>query len=208
MSCCRAWDETVNDSEGKAILRQWPGRTHLWPVAGGVGYWIRLRPGYRSPMPTLSAPGADLFAIQPDGLWAYLSVNRGFADVICIEVCGSLQNLNDKRSRYVPASHSVELRLPRSWLRQPVPVQNNQRGWPAWRASGTIDASPAEDLKLPVRFLRALYVLTPAHFAAWRTNHVPTGFEFYCDDNAFPNLWTNPRGQGFLKRLAPDVHFF
>jgi len=200
-------DSAMDNGRGKEILENWSGRTRVWPVPNGVGFWIRLRPGYRSPMPVLSAPGADLFTTQPDGLWAYLNVARGFADVVCIEVCGTPQNLNDKRSRYIPASHSIELRLPRSWLRQCVPVQNNEKGWPAWKACGTMDALPDANLRLLVRFLRVLYVVTPDHFAKWRTNHVPTGYEFYCDDDAFVNLWTNPKGRAFLKRLAWDVHF-
>jgi len=61
----------MNDKQAKAILKDvWRERTRLWERPNPDGWWIRARPGPRSPvMPYLKTPGAELFSTQPDGLW-------------------------------------------------------------------------------------------------------------------------------------------
>ena len=97
----------LSDAEAKAILlKKWPTRTKHWPPLGGRGYWLRGQPREgKMAGPKLASPGMKLFATQPDGLWIHF---QGVAscDVVVIEVCGTAQNLNDKRSRYFPSTHS------------------------------------------------------------------------------------------------------
>src|SRR5207247_5416765 len=109
------------------------------------------------PGTVLNSRGAALFSTQPDGMWIYLG-ERNFADAECIEVCGSVQNLNDKRSRYMPASHSLVLAVSQKWLKEEIPVQSGG-SQPRWRACRTIKTAPQQDLEVPIRFLRVLFAI-------------------------------------------------
>src|SRR5690349_6378395 len=114
----------MSDAEAKAIMVKWPVRTSLmWSVGNGEGYWIRARPkDSKVPAPTLYAPGASLFNTQPDGLWVLFYENN-YCAVVAIEVCGNGQNINDKRSRYIPSNHSFILGCSLKWLEENVTVQ-------------------------------------------------------------------------------------
>lgn len=60
----------------------------------GTGAWLRAQPPDTAnrPGPRLRAPGAALFTTQPDGLWVWFGPEAKFADVLAIEVCGTVQN--------------------------------------------------------------------------------------------------------------------
>ncbi len=104
-------NQKLSDREAKEILKKWPMRTSkLWPPPGGKGFWLQGQPNRGAAAgPRLSSPGAKLFNTQPDGLWLHFS-DSDSCDAVVIEVCGTIQNLNDKRSRYIPASHSLVVR--------------------------------------------------------------------------------------------------
>jgi hypothetical protein len=195
----------VTDAQGKAILRTWSARTRLWPPPSGTGWWLRARPnGPGQVGAQLRAPGADLFRIQPDGLYLFLG-HAEYADAVCIEVCSSIPNLSDKRSRYFPASHSLLVVIPRRWLRQDFPLQNGGVA-PAWRASGAFTEEPLTDLVRPVRHLRVLYCLPDAHYERWRRNHPPTGYEYFCRDGSL-NTFASPPTRRFLRQMSIASHF-
>ena len=162
----------LKDSDAKTILLKWPTRTNnLWDTPTGSGYWIQAQPkplGSTITTPTLHTPGASLFKTQPDGMWAYLKDDT-FADVICVEVCGTQQNLNDKRSRYSADVRSLVLNCGLKWLLQDVNVQNSG-AMPRWKATETIHQQPSAALVLPVRYLRVLFAIPNTLYKTWTAN--------------------------------------
>lgn len=196
----------LSDSQAKAILLRWPGRTRLWPPPGGKGYWIRAQPrSGKIAGPKLSAPGAVLFRTQPDGMWVHFR-NVESCDVVAIEVCGTAQNLNDKRSRYIPASHSVVIACSRRWLTEPIATKAGGDA-PRWRASGGFDDQPAANLSVPVRHLRVLYALPDVLYHQWCREHVPTGYEFFCPHSSL-NSYNAQKMQRFLKQMSIAGQFY
>jgi hypothetical protein len=85
-----------------------------------------------------------LFTTQPDGLGAHFNEGKS-CDVVAVEVCGTIQNLNDKRSRYIPASHSLILSCSAAWFTEEITVQNAGKR-PRWKACASFGAQPSEDL--------------------------------------------------------------
>jgi hypothetical protein len=152
-------------------------------------------------MPYLKTPGAKLFKTQPDGLWLYLS-GEEWADAICIEHCSSVQNLNDKRSRYMPCLNSILIRITRTWINGEIGTQNNGRA-PRWEASGTMTQPDQKkvEFEIPVRHLRALYALRPQDYSRWIPNHIPTGYEFFCTHPSL-NTYNSPPTRRFLERMS------
>ena len=196
----------LSDNEAKQILLGWPGRTKHWPPPNGIGYWIRTQPksGTR-PGPTLSSPGASLFHTQPDGMWAHFREAES-CDVVVIEVCGTAQNLNDKRSRYIPASHSVVLNCSRAWLLEHIPTKAGGTA-ARWDASGCFANEPSQDIFVPVRYLRVLYALPDDLYHNWCYEHVPTGQEFFCPHSSLTSF-TAQKMQKFLRQMSIASQFY
>jgi len=198
----------LSDGEAKAILRDWPTRADsLWDAPTGSGYWIQAQPkadGSTITTPTIQTPGSSLFKTQPDGLYAFLN-ERVFADLIAIEVCGSSQNLNDKRSRYSADVRSVVLHCPLAWLLENVSIQHGSVV-PRWQATKSISVAPTEELYLPVRFLRVLFALPNALYKTWTAENVPDGHEYYCRHSSLGN-YSSPAMQAFLSQLSMRRHF-
>jgi hypothetical protein len=199
----------LEDREGKNILLKWPTRTKtIWATPGGRGYWLRGQPkphGDRATTPTISAPGARLFTTQPDGMWVYLK-HPEFADVVAIEVCGSPQNLNDKRARYAATVRSMVLTCPQTWLDEEVPLQRAGLA-PRWEACRSIDAHPADDLVLPVRYLRVLFAIPNALYSSWAGNNVADGHEYFCRHSSLDS-YTSQAMQRFLRQMSYSSQFF
>lgn len=154
--------------------------------------------------PTLNSPGADLFNTQPDGLWIYMK--EGYADVIIIEVCGNIQNVNDKRSRYAPFGHGLVVRCPLPWLLENVTVQRGGQK-PRWQASVTLATAPTADMMLPVRHLRVLIAIPNASFKSWRENNTPGPHEYYTQHSSL-NSYTGPKFQQLLRGMSPASHWY
>jgi hypothetical protein len=150
--------EKLSDKEAKKVLLKWPTRTKLWPAPEGRGFWIQGQPkNGECSGPRLSSPGAKLFATQPDGLWIHFNGHQS-CDIVAIEVCGTIQNLNDKRSRYIPASHSLVLKCASAWLEEEIAIQKGGKR-SRWEAAVTFNGKPSGDLSIPVRHLRVLYAI-------------------------------------------------
>lgn len=149
-----------------------------------------------------------MFRTQPDGLWVYFIDFRS-CDAVVVEVCGTVQNLNDKRSRYIPASHSLVLTCSPYWLREEIPVRGRGK-LSRWKATGILKR-PAKDRTLPyvaaVRHLRVLYALPNSIYHAWCAEHVPTGYEFYCPHSSLDS-YTSQRMQRFLRQLSIASQFY
>jgi hypothetical protein len=196
----------MTDKQAKAALRTWPEKLgSTWPTPDEGGRWLRARPkdGHET-RPALHSPGVQLFKTQPDGLWLYIN-NPIYADAICIEVCGSIQNLNDKRSRYFPSSHSMMVTCPKPWLLREI--NSGQGTKPIWKYAKGLNAEPAADVVLPIRLLRVLYALKSDHYDRWAPNHVPTGYEFFCVDTSLRSF-SSPKMQAFLKQMSVGAQFY
>lgn len=198
--------QKLSDAEGKAILKKWPNRTKLWPPPQGQGYWLKCQPkaGFATG-PKLTSPGASLFSTQPDGLWVHFS-GLTSCDVVAIEVCGSTQNLNDKRSRYFPASHSVVLICKRAWFLEEIRVQRGAKK-ERWRAATTISEVPDSDVSIPIRHLRVLYALPNKLYHDWCPHHVPTGYELFCPHSSLDS-YSAPKMQSFLRTMSLASRFY
>lgn len=198
----------LSDGEGKDILRSWPSRTNkLWRPPKGRGFWIRALPKTEpATCPSIHSPGANLFKTQPDGLWVYIHTeSSNYADVVCVEVCGTAQNLNDKRSRYIPASHALVLTCPLLWLLEDMRLPNGGHR-PRWKASATFTHKPTADLDFPIRHMRILYALPNALYRDWKGNHTPTGYEYYCRHGSLDS-YQSQYMQHFLRRMAFESHY-
>ncbi|MFI4893176.1 MAG: hypothetical protein ACIAQ0_07035 [Phycisphaerales bacterium JB058] len=210
----------LSDAEAKAIMRNsshWPARTSTWGVPRANTYWLRARPndnGDTGTLPRLSVPGASLFTTQPDGLWVYLMATADdsdfeYADIIAVEVCGTMQNLHDKRSRFLASGSSVILRIPVTWLRGEMAVAGGGRssrisaaGW-----ADLDDQVPQQgEVRLPVRFARVVFALPNELYADWRSNGVPAGHEYYMRHSSLRTM-TGQAGQAFLSRMSFGSHF-
>lgn len=204
-----------NDTEAKAILRDtsyWPTRTQQWGVARNSEYWIRSRPSDaandKKPLPKLSLPGAELFTTQPDGMWVYF---RGLTcvDVLAVEVCGSMQNLNDKRSRYISTGTGLMLVVPAKWFGRPINLQHGGQ-FPRGDATGCfkgLTLPTKGNASIPVRFLRALFVIPDAKYSDWLQNHVPAGHEFFMKHGSLKS-GTGQAAQRFLGGMSFQAHFY
>lgn len=197
----------LKDSEAKAILLNWPTRTNaVWKPPGGKGFWIQSQPKTGTVSgPKLSSPGATLFKTQPDGMWLYFE-DTAACDVVIIEVCGTIQNLNDKRSRYFPSSHSIVVNCSKGWFVENIPTKNKGTA-PRWKASGRILQQPKSDLAIPVRYLRVLYALPNEIYKTWCCDHVPTGYEYFCPHSSLDS-YKAPKMQAFLKQMSIASQFY
>jgi hypothetical protein len=204
--------EHLTDAEGKKILREWPRRTKkLWPPPAGKGYWIRAQPkDGKQPGPRIFTPGAKLFSTQPDALWVHFDKIES-CDIVAVEVCGTnarlnAQNLNDKRSRYIPASHSIVLDCSLKWLEEVIDVQHGASK-PRWQAAASFGGRPSEDARIPVRHLRVLYALPNKLYEKWCPHHTPTGYEFFCPHSSLDS-YNSGKMQAFLRQMSLAAQFY
>jgi hypothetical protein len=151
----------------------------------------------------LRASGATLFSTQPDAMWIYIHETE-YVDVICVEVCNSRQNLNDKRSRYGAAVHSLVIECSRKWLVADIPTTKGSA--PRWQACRSISAAPQQDVRLPVRFLRVLFSLPPSLYKRWANNYLPAGHEFFCE-HVWLRRYRRRKMQSFLERMSVGAQF-
>jgi hypothetical protein len=196
----------LSDADAKRILLTWPQRTAtLWKRPNAKGYWLRASPSSgTAAYPHLSAPGATAFRTNPDGLYVYFHDCR-FCDVICIESCGTGQNLHDKRSRYFLASHSLLLIAPVIWLHEKIRLQRASMT-PRWEATRCFRQKPQTDLILPVRHLRVLFALEDNLYSQRKNNHVPPGHEYYCRHSSLDSH-TAESMREFLSAMSLESHY-
>ncbi len=197
----------LSDGEGKERLRAWPQRPREFFVTStSVGFWLRAQPPDGGPAgPTLVSPGATLFAAQPDGLWLWFS-ELDFVDVIAVDVCRKTQNLNDKRSRYMPTTHALLVDCSAAWLTTVISLQGGgQRA--RWQACGTIAAAPTQDVRLPVRHLRVLYALPNDLYDDWLLSVTPGAHEFFCRHSSLGSH-NSEAFREFLSRMNPGAQYY
>lgn len=173
----------MKDSEGKAILRRWPDTTQLFTWSGAKKVLKAHPPGALASLSTLGLKSSET---HPDG--AYVSLRKAgspgsvfVADAFFIEVCNSLPNLGDKRSRYMPSHETRHLNLRKTWFSKHVRWGRSVNGNCIWELLG-LENSPSSSIDAPIRALRVLYVLREKDFATVRNSVVPNGFEFFATD--------------------------
>src|SRR5713101_8680510 len=146
------------------VLGDWPLRPGEKLMPGGP--WLRAQPPDGSTTgPRFVRPGSVEFSshTQPDALWlSFFRPAGGAAPVavsaFAVEVCGSGQNLADKRSRYAPAHAALLIEVGTQWLLQEVDVQGGGSK-PRWKLVKAFKKRPKRVLRLPVRSLRVLFAL-------------------------------------------------
>lgn len=202
----------LSDAEGKDILRKWPrvGRK-LWSTPADRGAWVRAQPGETGSSisgPRLKSPGAERFKTQPDGLWIHLH-GIEYCDAIAVEVCGTVQNLNDKRARYMPTTGSLLVEVDLPWANDPVRTRG--RGGPArplWKAAGLDSAEQSQlPAAIPVRHLRVLYALPDAKYREWIPSHTATGYEYFVPHSSLGS-YNSQQMQRFLRQLSVTAHVY
>lgn len=199
--------QKLTDREAKDILLRWPQVTAaIWEAPQSQGAWLRAHPkNGKHRGPYIVSPGADLFKTQPDGLYVYFN-GVDSADVVIIESCGSVQNLNDKRSRYIPTSHSTLLSCSNNWFDETINTPGGGKK-PRWEACGSLSECPTHDIKVPIRHLRVLFALPNDIYKEWCPNHIPAGYEFFCPHSSLDS-YTAPKMQRFLSRMSIASQFY
>ena len=161
-------------------LRTWPQRPPgTMRSTKQPGVWLRGRPGEKSAQPFLKLPGTSTYRTLPDGLWLHFSPDRAepYVDILCIEACSSIPNLQDKRARFAPSTTSLLVVCPLRWLLDPVDAYDpTQR----WRLIRLLRAEPTEGLVLPVRDVRVLYGLKDRDYEGFAKHQMPQPHEYFC----------------------------
>jgi hypothetical protein len=196
-------DVTLSDADAKLILeKSWSERTEIW----GHPSWLRAQPNSESGItaPRLEVAGSSAFKIHPDGLYVRL-FDAGHCDIIVIEVCGSQQNLGDKRSRYAPSATSLTLACATRWMTGTVNVQKGGKR-PRWQAAG-LTAEPTQPLRFSVRHLRVLYSLPKKLYVDWQSKVTCQPHEFFCPHSSLKSFKAQ-KFRRFLGAMSPDIHYY
>ncbi len=193
---------TYSDSQGKEILCTWPERSKkLWSIPDTNARWLQARPkrGTAS-CPDLRSVGSSALKTVPDGLWLLTSTE--YADAMVVEVCTSVQNLSDKRSRYAPQLHALVVRIPRQWLCEGFATAIRTPRWKCF-----LGQAPGAEVYLPIRHLRVLLFIDDANYAKVRGAITPAAHEFFARHSSLKS-YTAPRMQNLLRRMNADEHWY
>jgi hypothetical protein len=171
---------------------------------------LRGRPGDPSVAchPFLKLPGSNRLRTLPDGLWLHFGPDPAepYVDILCIEACGSLPNLLDKRSRFAPSTSSLLAYCPVPWLLAPT-----QEGdpIPRWRLIKLLRAEPTAPLVLPVRDIRVLYGLKARHYEGFARSQVTHPHEYFCPMEALTaeRGHEDPAMRALLARASAAANF-
>ncbi|GBQ30324.1 hypothetical protein AA700_1742 [Acidiphilium acidophilum DSM 700] len=194
-------------------IRAWPQTPPGLEMADarGKGVWLKARPGpaAENDAPSLKIPGAARMRTFPDGLWLWFGGTAAdpFVDIFAIEVCGSLQNLLDKRSRYTPSLHSLLISCPAVWLKRSVAEQDDT---PRWKTIGLFEREPDTTIALPVRDMRVLYALKPRHFDEFASHNIAHAHELFAPIDILVDEagWQAPALRQFLFHAARRANFW
>jgi hypothetical protein len=198
------------DSMVKARLKQWPQRPPgVAPAPFGRDTWLRGRPGAgEAGHPFLKLPGTPRWRTLPDGLWLNFggTLVDPFVDIVAIEVCGSLQNLLDKRSRFAPSTQSLLAVCPVPWLHAPATAADQT---PRWIVTGLLSRPPTAPLIVPVRGVHVLYGLRHEHYQGFVRHQLPHAHEFFAPIEVLTasDADKNPALQALLARTSATANF-
>jgi hypothetical protein len=195
-----------NKQAKKILLKTWP-RTigSVWPTKNKSNIWIRAHPvDGKTTAPIISLPGTDQHKTRPDGLWVNFN-DIDSCDAIAIEVCSSIQNLHDKRSRYMPMVSALVLRIKKTWLNESVSVKRGAKkrrqivgGVRAWKNH--------DEVSIPIRYLGVLYCLPNNLYEDWSATQIPAGHEYFCRSTSLSGI-TSQHMRSFLRQMTPLSRF-
>ncbi len=200
----------VTDSMVKKRLMSWPQHPPGLPATGPLdARWLRGRPIENEAFnPYLKIPGSERLRTLPDGLWLNFAGTYAepFVDIFCVEACGTLQNLLDKRYRFAPRISSLMAYCPLLWLQSPV-IANDPT--PRWRATGVIRKAPTSALSFPVRDIRVMYGLNTKLYNGFLKNQVPQPHELFVPMETLTakNSDKNPAMRALVARAAVTGNF-
>jgi hypothetical protein len=132
----------------------------------------------------------------------WLLATPEYADVMVVEICTSVQNLADKRSRYAPQLHALIVRIPRPWLLEGFATATKTPRWTV-----LADEAPSEDLVLPVRHLRVMLFLDDVSYETVRSAITPAAHEFFARHSSLASYTAQPM-QRLLRRMDADQHWY
>jgi len=190
-------------------LRTWPQRPPgTMRSTKQPGVWLRGRPGEKSAQPFLKLPGTSTYRTLPDGLWLHFSPDRAepYVDILCIEACSSIPNLQDKRARFAPSTSSLLVVCPLAWLVGPVAPDDPL---PRWRLIRLCPTRPITALTLPVRDVRVLYGLKAPHYEGFARHQMPHPHEYFCPMEALTaeEGHAHPDLAALIGRACSTAHF-
>jgi hypothetical protein len=201
------------DAVVRERMRRWPqtppGLENTDPQVRGA--WLRARPCAADDAegPSVKIPGARRMRTFPDGLWFWFGGTPAdpYVDLFAIEVCGSLQNLLDKRSRYAPSLHSLLATCPASWLKRAMPEYGAA---PRWQVTGLLPEAPDAPLVLPVRDIRVMYALKPRLFRDFAAHSIAHAHELFAPIDILLDEagWRAPGLRRFLGHAARRANFW
>lgn len=206
-----------DDRYYKDKLLKWPHSTDALWSRRGRPKWLRAQPRsleHEAVCPRFYLTGSRGFRTQPDGLWIAIGAGSAehdepgsFVDCIVIEVCGTRQNLMDKRARYAAGTGSFELEIPSTWLDEKVRTRG--KGGPLRTRRAIIRTPLPKDraVQLPVRHVRVLYAVPKPDFAGIAVGLPLQAHEFLCPYPRLGQYWARPT-QELLKRMAPAANIF
>ena len=99
--------------------------------------------------------------------------------------------------------------VPATWFVRPITLQHGGQ-CPRGEATGCfkkIKLPPKGNVRIPVRFLRALFVIPDGKYRDWLNNHVPAGHEFFMKHNSLKS-GTGQIAQKFLGGMSFQAHFY
>jgi hypothetical protein len=199
------------DDEVRQRLRTWPQQPPgVVRSRKQAGIWLKGRPGDPSiaAHPFLKLPGSSRLRTLPDGLWLHFSPDPldAYADILCIEACGSLTNLLDKRSRFAPSTMSLLAYCPVPWLLSPVQEGDDT---PRWKLIRLLRTEPTQPLVLPVRDVRVLYGLKQRHYNGFAETQMPQAHEYFCPMEALTaeRGHENPELTALIGRASATINF-
>lgn len=194
-------DKIRLDNEVRRSLAAWPQRPPgLTPSAKQPGMWLRARPeaGRPATQPYLKVPGTSRLRTLPDGMYLHFGPCREepYVDILCIEACGTVQNLMDKRSRFAPSVNSLLVVCPVDWLCT-AGLQGSDV--PRWKLIRLLDREPREPLVLPVRDARVLFGLRSKDYRGFAQTQTAQPHEFFCPMDTL--IAADPHTHGPLRAL-------
>lgn len=200
----------LKDSEAKAILRDWPMQTELWSPSFPGSAWVRAQPvetRARVTGPRIREVGSDAFRVQPDGLWACFS-GVTCVDLMVVEACGSITNLNDKRSRYMPSGTARVLSVSEAWASELVRGGRGHRNPVSRRTlARTLGPLSPGETDIPIRQLRVLFALPDDEYRKWTAQLTPHAHEYFVRHSALHQYNAQPM-QEFLKGMSPAKQYY
>lgn len=130
-------------------------------------------------------------------MYVQLATDAVTADILAIETCGSLQNVHDKRSRFLASTGSLLLLIPARWLGGLQQVQHgaiHER----WRTFGdAVTAKPADDMRVPVARLRIFLFVPDDHLESIAEKIALEPHEYLLPHSAFRNQY-HPKMKAML----------